>query len=73
MLSINILCLQEGEKKMKELQDNEEKKSKEQETKNSSENQENDEDEDEDDDDVKENILPEVEVSCNHNLCTHDG
>lgn len=45
---------------MKELQDNEEKKLKEQEAKESSEDKETD---DEEDDDVKNNIIPEIEVS----------
>ncbi|NP_001155151.1 calreticulin isoform X1 [Nasonia vitripennis] len=48
----------EGEKKMKESQDNEEKKLKEQEAKDSSEDKEID---DEEDDDVKDNNIPEIE------------
>ena len=48
----------EGEKKMKELQDNEEKKLKEEEAKDNLEDKEID---DEDDDDVKDNAIPEIE------------
>lgn len=57
-----VKATQEGEKKMKDAQDDEERKKAEAEAKTSASNKEDDDDEDEDDDDDDNNVIPgEVE------------